>query len=58
MTSRIDATAAHQGAGTPLREFMIRQTREHDLVLMVELSKAPQPRTIGDGVELRLHLLP
>ncbi len=48
MQGRIDATAAYQGASKPLREFMIRQTREHDLALMVELSKAPQPRTIED----------
>jgi flagellar biosynthesis protein FliP len=48
MQGRIDATAAYQGAAKPLREFMIRQTREHDLALMVELSKAPQPRTIED----------
>ena len=48
MQGRIDATAAYQGASKPLREFMIRQTREHDLALMVELSKAPQPRMIED----------
>lgn len=48
MQGRIDATAAYQGASKPLREFMIRQTREHDLALMVELSKAPQPRSIED----------
>ncbi len=48
MQGRIDATAAYNGASKPLREFMIRQTREHDLALMVELSKAPQPRTIED----------
>jgi len=48
MQGRIDATAAYDGASKPLREFMIRQTREHDLALMVELSKAPQPHTIED----------
>lgn len=48
MAGRIDASAAYAGASKPLREFMIRQTREHDLALMVELSKAPQPRTIDD----------
>ena len=48
MQGRIDATAAYNGASKPLREFMIRQTREHDLALMVELSKSPQPRTIED----------
>jgi flagellar biosynthetic protein FliP len=48
MAARIDATAAYANASKPLRDFMIRQTREHDLALMVELSKAPQPRTIDD----------
>ncbi len=32
----------------PLREFMVRQTREQDLALMVELSKAPPPRSMDD----------
>jgi flagellar biosynthetic protein FliP len=27
---------------------MVRQTREQDLALMVELSKAPQPKTMDD----------
>jgi flagellar biosynthetic protein FliP len=48
MEGRITATVAYEGASKPLRDFMIRQTREHDLALMVELSKAPQPRTIED----------
>jgi flagellar biosynthetic protein FliP len=33
---------------TPLRGFMVRQTREQDLALMVELAKAAQPSTIDD----------
>ena len=32
----------------PIREFMVRQTREQDLALMVELSKAERPSTIED----------
>jgi flagellar biosynthesis protein FliP len=32
----------------PLREFMVRQTRESDLALMIELSKSPMPKTIDD----------
>lgn len=39
--------ALQRGIG-PLREFMVRQTREQDLALMVELAKAPQPRTVDD----------
>lgn len=32
----------------PLREFMVRQTREQDLALMVELAKAEQPASMDD----------
>jgi len=32
----------------PLRDFMVRQTREQDLALMVELAKAPQPASVED----------
>ena len=32
----------------PLRDFMVRQTREADLALMVELSKAPTPKSMDD----------
>jgi flagellar biosynthetic protein FliP len=37
------------GLGTkPLREFMVRQTREQDLALMVDISKGEPPRSIDD----------
>lgn len=36
-----------KGVG-PLRDFMVRQTREEDLALMVELSKAPTPTSMDD----------
>ena len=40
----------------PLREFMIRQTRETDLMLMLEVSHAPQPQDVD---EVRtVHLIP
>ncbi|KQQ96186.1 flagellar biosynthesis protein flip [Massilia sp. Leaf139] len=39
--------AVTKGTG-PLREFMVRQTREQDLALMVELAKAEQPSSIDD----------
>jgi len=38
----------------PLREFMVRQTREADLALMVELSKSPMPRSMDDIGNLQL----
>jgi len=40
----------------PLKEFMLRQTREQDLMLMVEVANAPRPAGIED-VSL-LHLIP
>ncbi|WPH16095.1 flagellar type III secretion system pore protein FliP [Variovorax paradoxus] len=38
----------------PLREFMVRQTREADLALMVELSKAPTPKSMEDISNVQL----
>ena len=38
----------------PLREFMVRQTREQDLALMVELSKAPPPQSMDDISNVQL----
>ncbi|MGE5552328.1 MAG: flagellar type III secretion system pore protein FliP [Betaproteobacteria bacterium] len=32
----------------PIREFMLRQTREKDLALFVEMSRIPRPRTPAD----------
>ena len=33
---------------TPLREFMINQTREKDLALFVEMARMPRPETVED----------
>jgi flagellar biosynthetic protein FliP len=41
------ATAYAKGVA-PLREFMVRQTHEQDLSLMVELSAAKPPQTMDD----------
>jgi len=38
----------------PLREFMVRQTREPDLALMVELSKAKAPESMDDISNVQL----
>jgi flagellar biosynthetic protein FliP len=40
----------------PLRDFMIRQTREQDLMLMIEVSKSEVPETV-DQVKTA-HLIP
>jgi flagellar biosynthetic protein FliP len=45
---RLGAEPGLQAALVPLRAFMVRQTREPDLALMVELAKAEQPRQIED----------
>lgn len=48
MEGRLSIEEGYHKAVGPLREFMVRQTREQDLALMVELSKAPQPKTMDD----------
>jgi flagellar biosynthetic protein FliP len=47
---------AARNAVVPLRDFMLRQTREQDLSVIVELAKAPPPAT-ADDVRLA-HLVP
>jgi flagellar biosynthetic protein FliP len=49
------AVAAERGI-EPLKEFMIRQTREQDLGLMIELANAERPQSLAD-VSM-LHLIP
>jgi flagellar biosynthesis protein FliP len=56
MSSKIDGDAAVKEALKPFREFMIRQTREQDVRLMLNIAKAPDPATTDD---LRtIHLVP
>lgn len=38
----------------PLRAFMVRQTREQDLALMIEVSKSPRPASIDEVGTLQL----
>ena len=45
MAGQVDVSEAFNRASPPLREFMLRQTREKDLALFVELAKAPRPKT-------------
>jgi len=45
---KIGVEAAIKEAAAPLKDFMVRQTREQDLALLVEISKAPAPRTLDD----------
>jgi flagellar biosynthetic protein FliP len=48
LDGKLAPQAAVVKATAPLRDFMVRQTREQDLALMVELAKAEQPSTIDD----------
>jgi flagellar biosynthetic protein FliP len=38
----------------PLRDFMVRQTREQDLALMIEVSKAKRPESLADVSNVQL----
>jgi flagellar biosynthetic protein FliP len=48
LAGTVGAEEGYRKASGPIREFMVRQTREEDLALMVELSKAERPQTIDD----------
>ena len=54
MQGRINMEQAYERASGPMREFMVRQTREQDLALMVELSKAKKPETMDDISNVQL----
>jgi flagellar biosynthesis protein FliP len=54
MSGKLGVEAAYEKGSTPLREFMVRQTREQDLALMVELSKAKRPESIADVSNVQL----
>jgi len=54
MQGRINMEQAYEKASGPMREFMVRQTREQDLALMVELSKAKKPETMDDISNVQL----
>ncbi len=45
---KINFDEAFKRGAAPLREFMVRQTREQDLTLLVEISRAEPPRTLED----------
>jgi flagellar biosynthetic protein FliP len=56
MKGTIQMDAAVDAAVLPLREFMLRQTREKDLVLILEVAKVPVPDSIA---EVRtVHVIP
>jgi flagellar biosynthesis protein FliP len=48
MAGQISVTDALSRGTPPMREFMLKQTREDDLRLFVELSKVPTPPSAAD----------
>lgn len=48
LAQSITTQAALQQAVEPLRDFMLRQTREHDLALFIQVSGAPRPNAPAD----------
>ncbi len=56
LANKLSPMAALERAKTPVRDFMVRQTREQDLMLMVDVAHAKRPATIDD-IAL-VHLVP
>lgn len=54
MAGKLSMEDGYSKGIAPLREFMVRQTREADLALMVELSKAPTPKSMEDISNVQL----
>lgn len=50
----ISQTEAYEKAARPLKNFMLRQTREKDLMLFVDIAKIEQPENADD---LPLHIV-
>jgi flagellar biosynthetic protein FliP len=48
LTNEISMNDAIARGSTPLREFMLKQTRERDLALFMSLGKLDQPNTVDD----------
>lgn len=48
MAGKLSTEAAFAKGSAPLRDFMVRQTREQDLALMVDLAKAERPRDVSE----------
>jgi flagellar biosynthetic protein FliP len=56
LAGQLKMSAAADRGIEPIKEFMVRQTREQDLGLMIELANAPRPQNLAD-VSM-LHLIP
>ncbi len=56
MQGQLKAQTAVTRGLDPVKEFMVRQTREQDLVLMIDMARAPRPQGMAE-VQM-LHLIP
>jgi flagellar biosynthetic protein FliP len=54
MDKQISTEAALQAGLEPFREFMVRQMREQDLALIMELSGGERPKTLADVGTMQL----
>jgi flagellar biosynthesis protein FliP len=54
MNGTIGMESAYGKGSGPMREFMVRQTREQDLALMIELSKAKSPQSMDEISNVQL----
>ena len=54
MSGKQSMEDAYSKGAQPLREFMVRQTREQDLALMVELSRAKPPKSMDEVSNVQL----
>jgi flagellar biosynthetic protein FliP len=48
MSGKLAPEPAFDAALRPIRDFMVRQTREQDMQLMVEIAKGPAPASVED----------
>lgn len=48
LDNKITSKVAFEKAMDPIRKFMIKQTREKDLAMMVEVAKMPRPANVDD----------
>ncbi|WP_240324583.1 flagellar type III secretion system pore protein FliP [Trinickia diaoshuihuensis] len=54
MQGSLSMEDAYRKGVAPMRAYMIRQTREQDVALMIELSKAPPPASIDEVGNVQL----
>lgn len=54
MEGKLNMEDGYRKGIEPLRDFMVRQTREQDLALMVELSKSAPPQSMSDISNVQL----